>query len=207
MEGDPMRSIEWAECVMRKRAEWVVVSLIVLLGTAVTPAASLAQEVAATDGTGLISDAPVFPAVDPPSRYENAIESGTRSTDGRHGGDYWQQRADYRIAVGRDIGMNSVVLSELTMLGGILAPAFDPQITAYTTSVGADVDVIQVSATPLDASVGVFVGDYRYVAQPAIIDILLYEGVTVPEQTAVINLQGFVDLVKSDGGQGAQPWP
>ncbi len=86
---------------------------------------------------------------------------------------------DYRIAVGRDIGMNSVVLSELTMLGGILAPAFDPQITAYTTSVGAHVDVIQVSATPLDASVGVFVGDYRYVAQPAIIDILLYEGVTV----------------------------
>ncbi|MCK4515076.1 MAG: cadherin-like beta sandwich domain-containing protein, partial [Spirochaetaceae bacterium] len=86
---------------------------------------------------------------------------------------------DYRIAVGRDIGMDSVVLSELTMLGGTLAPAFDPQVTAYFTSVGADVDVIQVSATPLDASVGVFVGDQRYVAQPAIIDILLYEGVTV----------------------------
>jgi len=86
---------------------------------------------------------------------------------------------DYRIAVRRDIGIDSVVLTELTMIGGALTPAFDPQVTAYTTSVGADVEVIQVSATPLDGSVELFVGEQRYAGQPAIIDILLYAGVTV----------------------------
>ena len=95
-----MRSIEWAERVVRKQAALVVVGLIVLLGAAVMPAVSLAQEVAPADGTGLISDAPVFTPVVLPSRYQDAIDNGTRSTDGRPGGEYWQQRADYRIAVG-----------------------------------------------------------------------------------------------------------
>ncbi|MEE8441977.1 MAG: cadherin-like beta sandwich domain-containing protein, partial [Spirochaetia bacterium] len=86
---------------------------------------------------------------------------------------------DYRIAVRRDIGIDSVVLSELAMLGGTLAPAFDPQVTTYTISVAADVDVVRISATPLDQTVELSVGNRPYPARPAIIDILLYEGVTV----------------------------
>ncbi|MEJ2548737.1 MAG: M1 family peptidase, partial [Gemmatimonadota bacterium] len=46
-----------------------------------------------------MSTAPVFPPVVPPSRYEDAVAAGTRSADGRPGAEYWQQSADYRIAV------------------------------------------------------------------------------------------------------------
>ena len=84
---------------MRIRVGWVVAGLIGLAGTAGSPVESLAQEVAATDGTGLISESPVFPAVVPPSRYQDAIDKGTRDPNGRPGPEYWQQRADYRIAV------------------------------------------------------------------------------------------------------------
>ena len=94
-----MRSSERVDCVVRKLTEGVLVGLIVLVGTAIFPVDSVAQEAAAADGTGLISDAPVFPAVTPPSRYQDAIDKGTRTVNGRPGGDYWQQRADYRIAV------------------------------------------------------------------------------------------------------------
>jgi len=86
---------------------------------------------------------------------------------------------DYRITVQRDIGMDSLVLSELAPVTGSFSPAFDPEVTAYTTSVGADVDVIRVLVTPLDPTVELYVGDQQYLGQRAIIDILLYEGVTV----------------------------
>ena len=94
-----MRSIDWVGCVVRWWTRPVVVGLIMLVGTAGFPGETAAQEMAATDGSGLVSDAPVFPAVKPPSRYQDAIDAGTRSLDGRPGEKYWQQRADYRIAV------------------------------------------------------------------------------------------------------------
>ncbi|MEE8441387.1 MAG: cadherin-like beta sandwich domain-containing protein, partial [Spirochaetia bacterium] len=74
---------------------------------------------------------------------------------------------------------NAVVLSELTMFGGTLSPAFDPMGTVYTTSVPAEGDVIQISATTLDSTVEMFVNDQLYTGWPTLIDILLYEGVTV----------------------------
>ena len=83
-----MRSSERVDCVVRKLTEGVLVGLIVLVGTAIFPVESVAQEAAAADGTGLISDAPVFPAVTPPSRYQDAIDKGTRTVNGRPGGDY-----------------------------------------------------------------------------------------------------------------------
>ena len=98
---------------------------------------------------------------------------------------------DYRIAVRRDIGINRVVLSELTMSGATLAPAFDPQVTVYTTSVAADVDVVRVVATPLDPTVELYVGDRLHPEWPAVIDILLYEGVTVK---TIITLKAPNDL-------------
>ena len=94
-----MGSIVRKGCVVTRRSGWVVAGLIGLAGTAGSPVESLAQEVAATDGTGLISESPVFPAVVPPSRYQDAIDKGTRDPNGRPGPEYWQQRADYRIAV------------------------------------------------------------------------------------------------------------
>ncbi|MCL7979376.1 MAG: M1 family metallopeptidase [marine benthic group bacterium] len=51
------------------------------------------------DGDGLVATAPVFPPVVPPSRYDDALTAGTRSLVGRPGAGYWQQAADYRIAV------------------------------------------------------------------------------------------------------------
>jgi cadherin-like protein len=98
---------------------------------------------------------------------------------------------DYRVAVRREIGMNMVVLSDLTMSGATLTPAFDPQVTSYTASVAADVDMVQVVATPLDPSIELSVGDRFYPELPAAIDILLYEGVTVK---TVITLTGPNDL-------------
>ncbi|TFG62841.1 MAG: M1 family peptidase [Gemmatimonadales bacterium] len=53
-------------------------------------------------GDGLIFDAPVFAAVQAPGGYARAIEAGTRSTDGRPGPNYWEQRVDYAIDVELD---------------------------------------------------------------------------------------------------------
>jgi len=50
-------------------------------------------------GDGLVADAPVFRAVQPPGAYLRAIEAGTRSADGRPGPNYWTQRVDYAIDV------------------------------------------------------------------------------------------------------------
>ena len=80
-----MRSIERVGCEVGRWIRPVAVGLVVLVGTAGFPGETVAQETAATDGTGLISDAPVFPAVTPPSRYQDAIDKGTRSLDGRPG--------------------------------------------------------------------------------------------------------------------------
>jgi hypothetical protein len=54
---------------------------------------------AIADGMGLVSPAPVFPPVVAPSKYLEALDAETRSLNGRPGPAYWQQRADYRIAV------------------------------------------------------------------------------------------------------------
>ncbi|MEJ2482451.1 MAG: M1 family metallopeptidase [Gemmatimonadota bacterium] len=62
--------------------------------------AQQAEPVAAAESAeSLVATAPVFPPVVPPSRYQNALAAGTRSPDGRPGENYWQQAADYRIAV------------------------------------------------------------------------------------------------------------
>jgi hypothetical protein len=74
-----------------------------MVAAAIFVADGLAQQVDGTgsvaDGVGLIAESPVFPAVVPPSSYEQAVLAGTRSEDGRPGSTYWQQRTDYRISV------------------------------------------------------------------------------------------------------------
>ncbi|MDT8435723.1 MAG: M1 family metallopeptidase [Gemmatimonadota bacterium] len=66
-----------------------------------SPAAGAAPA-SALDGAGLVSDAPVYLPVRPPSRYEAAVERGTRSPDGRPGPAWWQPRTDYRIRAALD---------------------------------------------------------------------------------------------------------
>lgn len=99
MGGNGMQSIERAVGRVGVRFGWVGFGLAVLLSLTVVPVDATAQEVVVTDGTGLVSDAPVYPPVIPPSGYLDAIAAGTRSVEGRPGERYWQQRTDYRIAV------------------------------------------------------------------------------------------------------------
>ncbi|MGW8282956.1 MAG: hypothetical protein ACWGON_06620, partial [Gemmatimonadota bacterium] len=94
-----MQSIERAVCGAGIRFGWVGIGLAVLVFLVGVPVDGTAQEVVITDGAGLVSDAPVFPPVVPPSRYLDAITKGTRSDSGRPGEKYWQQRTDYRIDV------------------------------------------------------------------------------------------------------------
>jgi hypothetical protein len=74
-----------------------------LIAAATNVTGAGAQEVASApnllNGTGLVAPAPVFPPIIPPTKYRDALEAGTRSSDGRPGAAYWQQSADYRIAV------------------------------------------------------------------------------------------------------------
>jgi len=94
-----MQSIERAVRGAGVRFGWVGTVLAVLVSLAGAPVDAAAQQVVITDGSGLVSDAPVFPPVVAPSRYLDAIAKGTRSASGRPGEKYWQQRTDYRIDV------------------------------------------------------------------------------------------------------------
>jgi hypothetical protein len=77
--------------------------LLTIVASAIIPGALDAQQTEPSDrsfdGAGLVSTSPVYPPVVPPSRYQDAVAAGTRSADGRPGAEYWQQNADYRIAV------------------------------------------------------------------------------------------------------------
>lgn len=74
------------------------------------------RDVPATDGTGLISDVPVFAPVVPPPGYRAAVEAGTRTEDGRPGPAYWQQRVDYDIDVRLDPETARVTGSEIVTI-------------------------------------------------------------------------------------------
>jgi len=98
MAGTGRTGRGWA----RRKARWPLASAM-MVAAATSATALNAQEaepsLGVLDGGGLVSTAPVFPPVVPPSRYEDAVAAGTRSAGGRPGADYWQQAADYRIAV------------------------------------------------------------------------------------------------------------
>jgi len=77
------------------------------------PQASQAQDSSTpASGDGLIADAPVFPPVQAPGAYARALESGTRSADGRPGPNYWEQRVDYAIDVQLDPATATITGSE-----------------------------------------------------------------------------------------------
>jgi hypothetical protein len=57
-----------------------------------------------TRAPGAAIERPIPYPVDVPATYRRAVERGTRTTDGAPGAGYWQQRADYDIAVRIDTG-------------------------------------------------------------------------------------------------------
>jgi hypothetical protein len=76
----------------------LTVLALILLGVGVRPADGQGDTGTATGvPPSLVVDHPVFAPVIPPAGYLRAVETGTRTPDGRPGARYWQQRVDYTI--------------------------------------------------------------------------------------------------------------
>jgi hypothetical protein len=84
----------------------------------------------------------------------------------------------YRVAVRRDLGLGSVVFSELYSEGAALSPAFSPEVTEYSVSVGADVESVRLVGTTRDPSIEVSIRGESFVDQPTVIDLLAFPGAT-----------------------------
>jgi len=85
---------------------------------------------------------------------------------------------EYRVVVRRELGMGTLVFTDLHLEGVEISPAFSPEVTEYTASVAADVDSVRLVATRSDPTIEVSIQDEMFVDDPVEMDVLLYEGVT-----------------------------